>query len=130
MAKIQGEVKGANYTFQSDRYNVHFKLNAQVSAQIKTKSALDIWATDREHLFTCTQNQIYQGTVIHGEWRLQSFDSIHFEDQFSGQLPLQLRGSPDEVSYTRHLKVRYKPFQKVNGGVDCKNFGKHLYPVK
>lgn len=113
LAQMQGRVVNQNYTFSSVRSDLSFKMSAQVSGVLKTKTKLDSWATDREHLFTKTAKHIYRGTVIHEAWRLQGVSALTFEDRFTSQINIQVKNPPDAVSYCERLKVRFKPFEIV-----------------
>ncbi len=113
LAKIRGKIADNHYTFESKREDLRFQINARVSDQLKTKTHLDRWATDREHLFTLSPVGIKRGTVVHDPWRLQEVKIVTMQDRFSSQLPIDLKNGPDEVAYCRQLKVRFKPFQTI-----------------
>ena len=111
VAQMTGRVSNGHYQLQSQRAHFSFNLCATVSTELKLKSKLDHWATDREHLFTKKSNRIYRGTVLHEEWPLAPVQILDIEDRFSSQLSVQLPHLPDESSYSRHLRVRFLPFE-------------------
>ena len=113
VARMEGHVSKGQYSFSSERSKFSFNVEAKISDEPKDQTRLDRWATDRAHLFTRSQKNIYQGTVFHRDWPLRRVDAIHFKDGFSCQLPVILKKMPDEVSYCEHLKVRFKPFQVI-----------------
>ncbi|MBC7397776.1 MAG: DUF2071 domain-containing protein [Bdellovibrionales bacterium] len=113
VAQMRASVVNREFLFESKRAELSLNLKTHLSGKPKTKTSLDHWATEREHLFTHFKDRVFQGTVIHDEWPLQEVDSLTLDDRFSTQLPIKLSSLPDEVAYCPHLKVRFRPFQRV-----------------
>ena len=113
MASFSGEITSEHYLFSSERGPYRFSVNAELSHQPKKTSALDTWATERYFVFTHDDQNDFEGQVLHEPWKLEAVSQFSFQDQFAAQVNLDLNHTPDEVSYCRELKVRFKPFLKI-----------------
>lgn len=112
-SNIKAALAGNNYQFQHKREGLNFKLTAKFQNERKA-SAFDLWATERYSLFTLHKNVIYRGVVQHEPWTHTDISICVMEDEFTKMVttaPLKLVGS----SYSKELRVRFTPFQKVPG---------------
>jgi uncharacterized protein YqjF (DUF2071 family) len=108
---IDASLDQSEFQFRSVIGSEHFHLLANPSSELKVKSKLDVWATERYSVFLDHQGKTYQGRVSHAPWPLQKISVLSLENQFSERFGVSLMGEPLESSYSPSLRVRFAPFQ-------------------
>jgi uncharacterized protein YqjF (DUF2071 family) len=113
LAKITAHATGNSYQIESSCLNAKFRLVAKTKPQLKEKTALDHWSTERYSLFLLHAGEAYRGRVTHSPWPLSEVKVLELHNQFSNAFGFELAGEPVETSHCTTLKVRFAPFEKL-----------------
>lgn len=108
LRKINAQTSNGHYSFESPN---SFKVEAKQGSMVES-DPLDVWLTERYHLYTKTTNHLYRGDVMHEPWQLEEVDVISFEDTFSPQFGFDPAANI-RARYAESLDVRFRPFVKL-----------------
>jgi uncharacterized protein YqjF (DUF2071 family)/uncharacterized membrane protein len=111
-SKIKAAVDEINYHFDHHRDELNFKLEAQIGKSIPADE-FTIWATERYSLFTEHKGRIFQGIVSHKPWEHRNVKINFLNNNFS-KMVVEKDIQQCGVSYSKYLKVRFRPFQEVS----------------
>lgn len=110
-SKIAAQISKNHYSFHHQREKLNFNLDVELLDQ-KSNSEFDLWTTERYSLFAQHKNKTYQGIVEHKPWELKKININKLENNFTKMFineDLKLIS----FSYSKYLKVRFKPFRKI-----------------
>jgi uncharacterized protein YqjF (DUF2071 family) len=89
---------------ENNRFKDRFLLNYKVDQQLKEKTALDKWLTERYALFQYTGTSINAFEIHHSEWPIHSLDIIEFDIEYP-RFEKFLNISPDLMHYSTGVQV-------------------------
>ncbi len=113
-AKISANIKNNTYEFIHKREDIQFHLKAEIISNEIKSSDFDLWAAERYNLFTKnSKNEIYHGIVIHEPWKLKDVKVNDLNNQFTTLITNKIL-IDEKCHYSDKLKVRFKPFKKIN----------------
>ncbi|MFY7994322.1 MAG: DUF2071 domain-containing protein [Bacteriovoracaceae bacterium] len=110
-SKIKAQVTKEYYEFDHQRADYHFSLRAMILKR-RRSNEFDHWTTERYSLFTKNGDKTYQGIVEHAPWRLRDVNLTQIGNNFTTLVTdqyLEFAGA----SFSRYLKVRFRPFRPV-----------------
>ncbi|HET8810877.1 MAG TPA: DUF2071 domain-containing protein [Flavobacteriaceae bacterium] len=97
--RTENQYKSCNLEF-NDKLNIEFT----IGKEIKEKSELDKWLTDRYALFQDTDNSINEFEIHHLEWPINEIDLKKMDLSYK-RFDQLIKNEPNKAQYSKGIKV-------------------------
>ena len=112
-AKIRSSHQGQIHRFESSRGAFQFEVDQLIHPELKVKTALDRFITERDRLFTKKNEMTWEGRVRHEPWKLHDLTLTRFHQTLTHQVQWMSKLPPDHVVAAEPLTVSFEPFRKI-----------------
>lgn len=92
------------YVSRNAEFNDKLDLEYRIGKEVKEKSELDRWLTERYALFQDTDKAINEFEIHHLEWPINEIDLVNFKFDYPRFEEL-IKGNPDLMHYSKGVKV-------------------------